>query len=232
MAAAVYSECDLSIVPRHVGGTSGVLEKSIAIYAQINSSYNSNAQLAKKNNADTRTVGLSGELAYSSGPNINVFRLTPNVVFDNVKNTTAAAVKAQYIPLWYGLWSATPIFNNTFNLYFDPAFDLQYANAMGKSKPLQFSGKDQSLRIGPELTVIIAPLFSQDNFFSHIGINETFHPWYEAYTGRGSYWWSNAIFYNFTKDGSFAVSLSYNRGLDENSGTMTNQYIVSLTGKY
>ena len=139
---------------------------------------------------------------------------------------------AEYAPVWIykNLWADIPIFGNITHIQFDPDFKLQYANAMEASKPLQFSGKDQSLRIGPELAVLIKPLDVAGSFLSHIGLSETFYPWYEAYTGHGSYWWANSIFYNFTQDGSIALNLSYNRGLDQNSGTMTNQYILSLAG--
>ena len=231
MVGAVYSDC-LNIPPA-IGGTDhALIEKSIAVYAQINSDYNSSAQLAKKNNVDTRTAGLSGELAYLTGADYNVLRVTPNVVFDNIKGTTAFAVMTQYIPVWLslpGVWSHYNLFG-TFWFQFDPTLDFQYSNAMGHSGPLEFSGKDQSFRIGPELTFIVTPLNIAGSYLRNIGISETFHPWYETYSRRGSYWWANTIFYNFTDN--FALAFSYNRGLDQNSGTMTNQYIASLTGKY
>ena len=231
MIAAVYSSCDTNYIPRDNNATGNILEKSFGIYGQINSDYNSNAAVAKKNNIDTRTAGFSGEVAYEYGADIHVFRLIPNVVFDNIKNTTAVAVKAQYLPMWYGLWSVTGIPGFPYTISFNPALDLQYTSAMEHSQPLQFSGKDQSLRLGPEFGLIVAPIYSETNFFSHFGINETFYPWYEAYTGRGSYYWANSIFYDFTKDGSIALAFSNDRGLDENSGTMMNQYVLSLTGK-
>jgi len=235
MAGAVFSDCHF-IPPG--SGESGFVEKSVAVYAQINSDYNSNATFAKKNNVDARTVGLSGEITYlNGGLDYNVLRVTPNVVFDNIKNTTSGAVMIQYVPVWLSipwLWSDWQIYPNVY-FQFDPTLDLQYASAMEHSQPLQFSGKDQSLRLGPELTFILQPFGSSKTTsspLSNIGISETFHPWYETYNGRGSYWWDNSIFYNITSDGNFAVKFSYQRGLDENSGTMTNQYIASLTGKY
>lgn len=231
IVAEVYASCDTSHITRDSNDTGTVLEKSFAIYGEINSDYNSNAVIAKKSNVDTRTAGLSGEIAYEYGATLNVFRVIPNVVFDNIKNTTAAAVKAQYLPMSDGLWANQGIPGLPYTISFNPALDLQYTSAMEHSQPLQFSGKDQSLRIGPELSLIVTPIYSPNNFFSHIGMNETFYPWYEAYTGHGSYWWANSIFYNFTQDGSIALNLSYNRGLDQNSGTMTNQYVLSLTGK-
>jgi hypothetical protein len=235
MGAVVYTDCANAnnIYPVPGGGSSGFVERSIAAYAQVNSDYNSNVTFAKKNNVDTRTAGLSGEVMYLSGGNYNVFRFTPNVVFDNIKGTTVVAAELQYIPILlpiHGWWSSYSIGTATFQ--FDPTLDLQYASATGHSAPLKFSGKDQSLRLGPELTFFIKPLDLAGNFLSNLGFTETFHPWYEAYSGRGSYWWANSVFYNITPDGNFAIALSYNRGLDENSGTMTNQYIASLTGKY
>ena len=161
-------------------------------------------------------------------------RITPNVTRDEIKNTTAGALIAQYIPFWVAVpyvWHSEGILGNIANFQFDPTLDLQYASTTNRSKPLQFSGTDQSLRFGPELTMILAPNADPDTFLGRIGINETFHPWWEVYSHRSSYWWANSIFYNFTDDGNFAIAFSYNRGLDENSGVMTNQYILSLNGK-
>ena len=119
MAGAVFSDC--RNIPAELSGNEHCfVEKSIAIYAQINSDYNSNATFAKKNNLDTRTVGFSGEVAYlSNGLVFNVLRLTPNFVFDNIKNTTIAAVKLQYIPFWLSLpavWSDYALFEASVSL--------------------------------------------------------------------------------------------------------------------
>jgi hypothetical protein len=235
MGAAVYSECDLSLRPKPGGGDSGFVEKSLAIYAQVNSSYNSNSTLTSKN-TDTRTAGLAGEIAYLHSGDYEVVRLTPNVVQDAIKGTEAVAVKGQYIPVWVsqpGIWHTTYIFGGNVSYQFDPTLDVQYASTTDPKKPLLFSGKDQSLRVGPELTLIVSPLLQINDWLSRIAINETFHPWYEAYSSNTSmnYWWANAITYNLTSDGNFALGFSYNKGRDENSGTLTNQYIVSLNGK-
>jgi hypothetical protein len=236
MVAGVYTECP----PLALGE---IIEKSLSVYAQINSDYNSNATVAKKNNIDTRTAGLAGELAYlTTKGDLNVVRVVPNVVFDNIKNTTTSAAMVQLVPMWVGsfpgMWAPIGIpfgsIQDFINFQFNPMIELQYASAMEHSQPLQFSGKDQSFRIGPNLTFILGPSkqqYVESNPLTHIGINETFHPWYEAYDAHGHYWWENSIFYNFNQDGSIALALSYSRGLDENSGTMTNQYTLSLTGK-
>jgi len=235
MAAAVYSQCDLSLRPVAGDGDSGFFEKSIAVYAQVNSSYNSSVKLASKN-SDTRTAGLAGEIAYLHGGNFEVVRLTPNVVQDAIKDTTAVAIMGQYIPAWItipGIWHATPIPGWYVTYQFNPALNVQYASTTDSKKPLLFSGKDQSLRVGPNLDLIVSPFGTGTEWLSRIALHETFHPWYEVYSSNTSmhYWWANSITYNLTADGNFAVGLSYNRGRDENSGTLTNQYIVSLSGK-
>lgn len=230
MAAVTYTACDLNLAPWPNAGYIGTFEKTVALYAQVNSDYNSNAALAKKNNQDTRTAGLSGEFGFLWSESFNVIRVIPNVVFDNIKNMTDGAVELQYVPIWVGndyIWHFTPLFDS-FSLRFDPTLDLQYASAMGNSKGLQFSsGKDQSLRLGPELTFIINN--DSPGFWGNVVFSETFHPWYETYSGRGNYWWDNSVSYNITKN--VGLKFSYDRGLDENSGATTNQYIVSLTGK-
>jgi hypothetical protein len=214
----------------------GHLEKSIAVYAQVNSDYNSNVILASKNNIDTRTFGLSGEVAYQTlTGDLQIFRLTPNVVRDDIKDVSNVAVMGQYIPALIslpGIWVPHALFNTSILYQFNPALDIQYASTTDRKKPVLFSGMSQSLRIGPELLLIVAPFGGGGNdFLSRISINEFFHPWYETYSGHASYWWTNTIKYNLDQNGNFALGLSYNRGLDENSGVMTNQYVISLSGK-
>jgi hypothetical protein len=233
MGAAVLSDCDLSLRPKPGGGDSGFLEKSIAIYAQVNSSYNSNAKLASKN-LDTRTAGLAGEIAYLHAGDYEIFRLIPNVVQDAIKNSTAIAIMGQYLPVWVsrpGIWHTTYALGGNVTYQFDPALDVQYASTTDRAKPISYSGRDQSLRVGPELTLIVTPFAAGNEFWSRVGVTETFHPWHEAYSNTTSYWWTNSLTYNLTNDGNFAVGISYNRGLDENSGALTNQYVVSLNGK-
>ena len=178
MGAVGYTECTHLRISSN--GDSGFLEKTIAVYAETNSDYNSNTTVAKKNNVDTRTAGLSGEVAYlHSDGYIDVLRVTPNVVFNNLNNTTDAAVMVQYVPYWItipGVWTQIGLPGNLWNFQFDPTVDFQYASAMERSKPLLFSGKDQSLRIGPELTFLISPVGIKGNFLSNIGFSETFHP--------------------------------------------------------
>jgi hypothetical protein len=215
------------------GVTGGWFDKTIAIYAQVNSNYNTNAKLTSKN-FDTRTAGLAGELGYVdlSGNNYQFFRVTPSVTQDAVKGTTSVAVMGEYIPAFQGLWDTFGYFGGNINAQIDPELKVQYASTTDPKNPLAFSGKSQSLRIGPEVTLIAQPYTAGTiPLLDRIVISMSYHPWYDTYANKANYWWTNALTYNLTTDGNIALSLKYNKGLDENSGEMTNQYIVGLSGK-
>jgi hypothetical protein len=229
VAAAGYS----NITPFTPGVTGGWFDKTVAVYVQDNSNYNTNAKLTSKN-YDTRTAGLVGELGYVdlSGNNYQFFRITPSVTQDDVKGTTSVAIMGEYIPAFQGLWDNFGYLGGNINAQIDPELKVQYASTTDPKNPLAFSGKSQSLRIGPEVTLIVQPYTAGTNpFLDRVALNVTYHPWYDTYANRASYWWTNALVYNLTTDGNFAVSAKYNRGLDENSGEMTNQYIIGLSGK-
>lgn len=232
MAAAVFSNCNEALVPTV---NTGVFETSWAVYAQVNSSYNSNVKLASANNLDTRTVGGSGEIAYlTASGDYNIIRFTPSVVQDVIHDTTAPTGLLQYIPLFVsqpGFWSPTLLFGSII-YQFDPTLDLQYATTGTSKKTILFSGKEESLRLGPELNFIFTPFGSgTDPILRRIKFTETFDPWYEFYSSHTAYWWANSLTYNLTDAGNVSVGINYNRGLDLNSGTMTNQYVLSLNGK-
>jgi hypothetical protein len=233
MAAAVFSNCS-NLANLAPGRNAGLAETSLAIYAQTNSNFNSNPTVASKNNVDTNTVGVSGEAVYQTTAALNIFRLTPNVVQDEIKNTTAVAVMAQYVPALIsvpGIWVPHAV-NGNLIYQFDPTLDVQYASTTSRKNPILFSGMSESLRIGPELALIVSPFsHGQDDPLSRLSINELFHPWYETYSNRANYWWTNTIKYNLDAKGNFAISASYNRGQDENSGATMNQYVLSLNGK-
>jgi len=207
-------------------------DRTFAFYVEDNSSYNSNSKLVSKN-SDTRTAGFSGELGYINGNDYQYFRATPNVVWDAIKNTTAVAVMGEYIPALssLGFWTPFHAFGDTLNWQFDPDLKLQYASTTDRKNPMQFSGKSQSFRVGPDLTVLVQPFGTGGDFWSRIGLNTTFHPWYEAYTAHGAYWWTSAVTYRLDDAGNVGLKFTYNRGLDENSGVMTNQYLASLSGR-
>ena len=229
VAAVGYS----NITPFTPGVTGGWFDKTVAVYVQDNSNYNTNAKLTSKN-SDTRTAGLAGELGYVdlSGNNYQFFRVTPSVTQDAIKGTTSVAIMGEYIPAFQGLWDNFGYFGGNINAQVDPDLKVQYASTTDTKNPLAFSEKSQSLRIGPEVTLIVQPYTAGTNpFLDRIALNVTYHPWYDTYAKHAAYWWTNALVYNLTTDGNFAVSAKYNRGLDENSGEMTNQYIIGLSGK-
>jgi hypothetical protein len=179
-------------------------------------------------------AGLSGELGYvdASGNNFQFLRATPSVTQDAIKGTTSVAIMGEYIPAFKGLWDTHAYFDGNINAQFDPELVVQYTSTTNTKNPVPFSGKSQSLRLGPEATLIVQPYSAGTNpILDRLAFSITFHPWYDTYARGVSYWWTNAIVYNLTTDGNFAVTAKYNRGLDDTSGQMTNQYILGLSGK-
>ncbi len=228
VAGIVYSD----ITQYTAGLSGGLFDRSVAAYIQTNTSFNSNATLASKN-METNTVGMSGELGFvdTSGDNINIFRLTPNVVQDAIKRTTSAAVMGESIPADGPFWDNIGYFGGNINAQLDPILKLQYADSTSAT-PLLFSGKSQSFRVGPEFTLLAQPYTGgTDDFLDRLGLKITWHGWYDTYAAATNYWWSNSVTYRLDANGNFAASFSYSRGLDENSGVFTNQYMLSLNGK-
>ncbi len=126
----------------------------------------------------------------------------------------------EYIPAFAGLWDNRGYFGASINAQFDPEIKIQYASITDLKKPLLFSGKAESLRIGPELTLLAQPYSGGTNdLLDRLGLKVTYHPWYDTFASPrrlGSlYWWSNSLTYRLDADGNFGVALSYDRGLDE-----------------
>jgi len=229
MAAAIYSD----ITAYTPGVTGGLFDRSFAIYAQANSSYNSSSKLGSKN-LDTRTFGLSGELGWAStNGDLQFLRVSPSIVQDAIKGTTAVAAMGEYIPAVGIFWDVRGLFGGSLNYQIDPIIKLQYASTTDPKNPLAFSERPQSLRIGPELTLLVQPFAQGGDLLQRFGMMVTYHPWYEAYSNQvTSYWWSNSLTYRIDDNGNLGLAFSYNRGLDENSGAPIDQFIASINGKY
>jgi hypothetical protein len=59
----------------------------------------------------------------------------------------------------------------------------------------------------------------------------TYHWSYETYSGKPIDWLQTALTYNIDDAGHLALSLTYKRGRDEDTGALTDIYRIGLTGK-
>jgi hypothetical protein len=101
---------------------------------------------------------------------------------------------------------------------------------IGKKQFSAFNNKTEALPIGPQVT--LRPYPGTSEFWSHFVPTVTYWYAYEAYSGRWISWLDTSLAYNLDKDGHLALTFSYQNGYNPDmAGTVTNMYLVSLTGK-
>jgi hypothetical protein len=207
--------------------------ETFASYATVNKLYNSNPKLASKN-IDTLAGGGAIELGYddAKAETQNYFQFLAGAVQDNIKNTTSVNATAAWIPanVNYHIHSPSQLFG-IFGYRFEPEFLAQYASTTDPKNVLLFSDRDQSFRIGPQLSLIFFPYVTSDSPWSNLSANILYHWWYEAYDGSEKHWMKAQVVYNLDKTGNFALTGSYQQGNDETTGQPTNLFMVSLSGK-
>jgi hypothetical protein len=198
-----------------------------------------NSAIAKSSsNADT--VGYGGFLQFSvdnSNENYhfeNYFRLRGGVVDNNIKDTTAANIVAEWIPVYYDgtvfIHQAIPIPGSPALFRIDPEIFAEYVEDTGKNQFSAFNNRTEALPVGPQVTLRLYPGTSE--FWSHFVPVFTYWWAYEPYSGQSISWLDASLGYNLDKAGHVALSFSYERGNDlNNAGTFTNMYLLSLTGK-
>jgi hypothetical protein len=207
--------------------------RSFAAYATVNKLENSDARLVSKN-VDTLTAGGALEVGWNNAreKTQNYLQFRGSTVNDRVKDTTAVTAAAAWIPVNNNLHIHHP--EGLFGIIgysFDPQLLAQYASTTDRKNVLLFSGHNESLRLGPQLTLLLWPYVQDDSFWSHVSANIAYHWWYEVLDGSQKDWFKSSLTYNFDKDGNFGLTGSYQRGHSEDTGTLTNLFMISLTGK-
>ena len=96
---------------------------------------------------------------------------------------------------------------------------------------LAFNNRQESLRLGPELALHIWPSLNTSAFLSRFSGLIGYDYYYETYAKKNLSWFTSSLTFNLDQAGNFGITGSYNRGRDEDTGTLTNIYKISLTGK-
>lgn len=206
---------------------------SFATYATVNRTLNSAAALATSN-VDKLAYGASLELGWESPGGANYVRIRGGQVENNIKNTTSANVTAELIPVYYPLYIHFPYVRPLglpISTRFDPELLIQYSQVTGKNGVLDFNGRSQALRVGPQLSFYLYPEVDPTSILSRINASLTYHWSYETYSGKPIDWLQTALTYNIDDAGHLALSLTYKHGRDEDTGTLTDIYRIGLTGK-
>ena len=207
--------------------------KTFATYVTSHRSFNSSTTFMGSD-LDKLAYGIAAEFGWVTDGGANYVRFRGGQVENNIKGTTAANITAEFIPVYFPLYFQRPIIQPLglpISLRFDPELLVQYSQITGGTSFLDFNGGKQAIRVGPQVSVFIFPETAGTNFLSKLNGSLTYHWAYEAYSGKPIDWLQTALTYNIDAAGHLAVSLTYKRGRDEDTGTFADIYRIGLSGK-
>jgi len=208
---------------------------TIAPYLKVNRELHS-ALSAADNNADTITVGGSGEIGFNMPKRgANYFRAHWSETEDHIANSRVSQVGLEWIPTYLRLHREIPGTYLTYNL--NPELRVDYDRRSDGLTPIGFSGLNESLRIGPQAKFLVrATDFGQtlpdwaQPLLSFRG-SVTYHWWTEVYSGKTGSWLDASLGYNLDRSGNVALAFSYKKGRNEESAKLTDLFKISLNVK-
>ncbi len=207
---------------------------AIGAYTTVNKL--SNSLISKsKTNVDTLAYGGLIEFELATPADVgwrHFYELRGGGVTDNLMNTSAVSLAAEYHPVYFPWYLNRPFepFSLPFNVNIDPSLLLEYDSITGSGQTLAFNNNKQSLRIGPQISLKIFPLNGSTGLFSRLSGAIAYHWAEETYTRRPLDWLSTSLSYKLDDAGYFKLTASYKHGHDEITGALTNLYKMGLTG--
>lgn len=217
---------------------------STGLYASTSTILNSSSNFTK-NNTEVFTYGLLGHVGFApplSGVLHNLynnFGLSIGGVSNDISHKIAYNETLQYLPVSSDLGISQPIPISTLPLtiQYQPILIAQFdqAGQSNKESRLAFNNQYESVRIGPQIAVTLVPNPSQNtpySFLQNLSASVTYHWAYETVGDKALPLFTANLSYALDPDKHFAVSASYQRGNDENTGIYLNQFLVGLTAKY
>lgn len=168
---------------------------------------------------------------------LNFFRARAGVVADNITDETTVRLIGEWLPVYefgdVGVGSPMKIPNTPFIVNVQPELMLRYDSIGGSNKVLPFSTKDEALRIGPEVTLLMRAQFvpPELEFLRSLNGKLTYHWSQDLYTGNRFSWLDAALIYNIDPNGFLALTGSYTHGNVEDTGSRTHLFKIGLTGK-
>jgi hypothetical protein len=107
------------------------------------------------------------------------------------------------------------------------------AEEHNKANRLAFNNQFDSVRVGPQLAVNLIPNTSADTPYAKGLSASLMYPWaYETIGDKALPLFTANINYTLDEAKHFALSATYQRGYDENTGIYMNQYLIGLAAKY
>jgi hypothetical protein len=213
---------------------------STGLYGSTNTILNS-AKSLTKNNTEVYTYGLMGSLGIAP-PNRGLyqnFNFSVGGVSNDLTNINAYNETIRYTPAWGDLWLAKPISIDPLplSLRFEASLIGQFdqAGEHDKVNRLAFNNQFDSVRIGPQLALNLIPNTSEDTpyaFLKGLSASLIYHWAYETIGDKALPLFTANVNYTLDEAKHFALSATYQRGYDENTGIYMNQYLIGLAAKY
>ncbi len=218
-------------VPFTFGGDSygPVVGASVAPYVQLDwRNHTGDA-------ADTEVItgGLSGEIGFGSPGGANFFRTRLGVTRDEIADTTAMNVVGEWLPVYDGVCVGFPcsIPGMPIIFRFDPELVVNYSDAFDSGEDLAFSGRSNSLLIGPELSLVFKAFGAPIPLLNNLSGKVTYSWNQEVYSGHDYDYFSASTTYNLDPTGHIGLTLEYANGTNGLTAQKVDQVMLSLTGK-
>jgi hypothetical protein len=204
---------------------------NVGIYASTNTILNSSKSL-QKNDTQVYTYGFLGAIAFEPPHFIGLyhnFNVNIGGVTNDVTNTVDYNETIQYSPSWeeFGIAYPSQVGSLPLSFQFDPSFLFQSDQAGERSKVnrLAFNNEYDSIRVGPQFIFSLKPNTSADTPFialKQLSASLTYHWAYETIGDRRLSLFGLNVDYTLDEAKHFALSASYQRGNDENTGIYMN----------
>jgi hypothetical protein len=222
-------------------------------YFTMNRVRNSSAA-ANSDNVDKYAYGLAYEAFFNNIALVpqtfslgGGLRLRAGGVQNNIKHTSASNFVAEFMPAigfanGIGTYSEIPLLDGAYPLVMsvEPSLITQYNAVSGKGQSLDFNDETRAWQVGGDVNLVFSPsqfyLYTlkkekKDSWFARWNANVGYRWTHEIYSNRALSWLNTGLTYNLDPNGYFALGFSYQRGADTDTGTFTNIYKISLTGK-
>lgn len=236
-------------------GNGSLIGYSLGPYIQGDDTYQFEPTSSQAHNGYTVTTGGFAEIAFYDPFTRNLhgiddLRIRAAEITSNT-GTTSSSFVGEWIPAYvlgryYNIGLPNQIGNTAFYYTPSPELMVQYDRLVsGPNKFLLFSSRNEALRIGPEIVLLLnvdknqLPADLPQSVRDLLGNTSaliTNHETWDTYTGTEYSW--TAISLNYTFPGrnnlpsNFGLSLSYGYGNSEATGNKTNQFKLGLAAKW
>lgn len=196
-------------------------------------------------NVNKIAYGLAAEFGYRSVPDgpiplpASYVRFRAGGIENYLKHTSSSNLVLEWMPITslFGVWTYAPTQIGTLPIgfRFDPSFIAQHNAVAGKGQSLDFNDQTKAFQVGGQLALTLFPYLSpeddENDPLNRWNANFSYRWTRETYSNRSLTWLSTGVTYNLDPNGYLGLGFSYDRGEDVDTGTFTNLYKISLTGK-